>query len=302
MNSRKDKRVALTEALDSVTDGSVVAIGGSMFHNKPMALIRELVRRQPRDLIVIAVPQASIDVDLLVSAGCVAEVRVPYLGFDHLGLAPGVRAASKSGRLKIWDCDETQLLAALEAAAKDLPSGLVKAGVGTDLTRTNSDLVAINDPITNEPMIAVGAIAPDVTLLHASQSDTYGNLRYSGYSFGDSLLAESTKRQGGTVIASVEDIVPDLVVQSSPFSTVIAHFLVDAVVELPFGAHPCSSHGDYAQDEAALTAYINAMRNGDEASEEYFSDFIGGVDTHGEYLDAALTPSRMVALLRETRV
>jgi glutaconate CoA-transferase subunit A len=273
-----------------------------MFHNKPMALVREIVRRRVRDLVVIAVPQGSIDVDLLVGAGCVREVRVPYLGFDHLGLAPSARRKRAEGSLAAWDCDETQLLAALEAAAKDLPSGTVKAGVGTDLPRTNPDLVETTDPITGEPVIAVAAFAPDFAILHASQSDVNGNLRYTGYSFGDRLIAEATKRQGGVVIASVEEIVPELLVASQPFSTVVAQLLVDGVVEAPFGAHPCSSHGDYAQDEPALSAYIKAARAGDDGLQGYLDTWVDGPSTHLEYLDRALVPSRIVELRRETHV
>ena len=302
MTQRRDKRVDSARALEGLHDGATVAIGGSMFHNKPMALIREIVRRRVKDLVVIAVPQASIDVDLLIGAGCVAEVRVPYLGFDHLGLAPSLRRRATENSLALWDCDETQLLAGLEAAAKDLPSGMVKAGVGTDLPRTNADLVETSDPITGEPVIAVAAIAPDITLLHASQADVNGNLRYTGYSFGDLLLAEATKRQGGLVVASVEEIIPELVVSSTPFATVIAQLLVDAVVEAPFGAHPCSSHGDYAQDEVALQKYITAARSGGAAFDAYVKHHVDDAAIHADYLDRSLTPSRMVELRRDVRV
>ena len=71
-------------------------VGGSLFHNKPMRLVREVARRGAHDLIVVAVTQASIDVDLLVAAGCVAEVRVPYLGLEHHGLALNFKPAAPS--------------------------------------------------------------------------------------------------------------------------------------------------------------------------------------------------------------
>lgn len=94
---RASKLCDASAVQDAVRDGQTLAIGGSMFHNKPMVLIRELIHAAPRGLTAVAVPQASIDIDLLIAAGCVDEVRAPYLGFDHLGLAPCFRRAALSG-------------------------------------------------------------------------------------------------------------------------------------------------------------------------------------------------------------
>lgn len=298
MVTRRSKLVRAEDALSALRPGHVLAIGGSLFHNKPMHLVREIVRRELKDLIVIGVPQASLDIDLLIAGGCVAEVRAPYLGFDHLGLAPSFRRAAASGSIRIWECDETQLLTGLEASAKDLPSGLVKAGVGTDAPFFNSDLKVIDDPISGEPVIAIGAIKPDFAILHAAVGDEYGNLAYAGYAFGDQLIAEATKRCGGTVVASVDQVVSVSRTSADPRRTEIAHMLVDAVVEAPFGAHPCSSHGAYQYDEFAIKSYLAAAQAGAEALDAYLHATVFEPRTQAEYLDAHVRPSVLVAMMR----
>lgn len=294
--SRRAKDVDAARALAGLRDGHTLVIGGSLFHNKPMHLVREIVRRKVRNLTVIGVPQASIDVDLLIAAGCVAEVRVPYLGFEYLGLASNYRRHASEGRVRVWSCDETQLLAGLEATSKNLPSGLVKTGVGTDLPRINPDLREVNDPITGEPMIAVAAIRPDYAILHATWGDVYGNLAYAGFAFGDLPIAEATNRGGGVVVAQVDEIVGNRRFNQDPFRTEVPHFMVNHVVEAPFGAYPCSSHGNYQYDEAHLADYVALSRESEARVHEYLDAHCHAVTTQAEYLDRHVKPSRLVAL------
>jgi glutaconate CoA-transferase subunit A len=290
------------QAIGSLQDGMTVAIGGSMFHNKPMHLVREIVRRRLRNLTVIAVPQGSIDVDCLIGAGCVGEVRAPYVGFEYLGLAPNFRRHCADGTIRVWECDETQLIAGLEAAAKNLPSAMTKTGVGTDLPTLNSDLKLCSDPITGEPMIAVPAIAPDVTLLHAASADIHGNARYRGYGFGDLLLAEATKRSGGRVVVSVDEIVPPEQSHAAPFGTDLPYVFIDSVVEAPYGAHPCSSHGNYNYDEAHLREYIALCRNGQEGVATYLERYVDVTSDQANYLRATVRVDRLVELRKEIYV
>lgn len=279
-------------ALESLQDGDTLLIGGSLFHNKPMYLVREIARRGLRDLTVVAVPQASMDVDLLIAANCVAEVRVPYFGFEYLGLAPAFRRYAAEGRVRVWECDETQLLAALDATARNVPSGIVRSGLGTDLPRLNGDLKVVSDHVTGEPVIAVPALKPDFAIVHAAAADRFGNLRYAGYAFADPFIAEATRQAGGTVVASVEEVVADAVIGCDPFRTDIPAIVVDHVVEAPHGAWPCSSHGVYQFDEAGLMAYLEAAAT-DAGFDEYAARHLVDVTGAAEYVDRFATPSSL---------
>lgn len=298
MTERESRCMRVEDALACLQDGATLAIGGALYHNKPMSLVREIVRRRVRGLTVVAITQASVDVDLLVAAGCVAEVRVPYLGMEHLGLALNFRRHAAEGRVRVWDCDETQVIAGVEAAAKNLPSALTKTGVGTDLLKSNPDLRAVADPITGEPMVAVPAIRPDVAILHASRADTWGNVAYAGYPFSDVLIAEATQRCGGKVVVSVDEVVPASRMAADPFRTAIAHFLVHAIVEAPWGAHPCSSHGSYQYDEAFLADYQQQARAGQAPMNAWLDRHVYEPSSHDAYLDRFLTPTRLAGLRR----
>ncbi len=49
--------------------GMGIAIGGMLFHNRPVAIVRELIRKGVGSLTLYSAPLSSYDVDLLVGAG-----------------------------------------------------------------------------------------------------------------------------------------------------------------------------------------------------------------------------------------
>ena len=46
----------LAEALDGIEDGASIGIGGWIFNSQPMALVRELIRRNKRHLRLMPAP------------------------------------------------------------------------------------------------------------------------------------------------------------------------------------------------------------------------------------------------------
>src|SRR5262245_41846789 len=107
---RRSKVVALEEALAPVGDGCTLALGGLWFHNRPVAAVRALIRRGVKDLVLLTAPPSSYDTDLLVGVGAVARAYLAHVSFEHLGLAPHVRAAAERGTLDLVECDESTLL------------------------------------------------------------------------------------------------------------------------------------------------------------------------------------------------
>ena len=61
-----------------------------------MALVRELIRRNKRNLRLVPAP-GSIAPDMLIGAGCVAETGCVFISFEQFGLAPHFRRAAESG-------------------------------------------------------------------------------------------------------------------------------------------------------------------------------------------------------------
>jgi glutaconate CoA-transferase subunit A len=67
-------------------------------------------------------------------------------------------------------------------------------------------------------------------------------------------------RAAKRVIVVAEEIVDADVISSDPNRTVIPGFLVDAVVECPYGAHPSPVQGYYKRDDAFFRQYHEQTR------------------------------------------
>lgn len=256
------------EAADWVSDGMLIAVGDPA----PMALIRQLVRREVRDLTVVG---SGLGLDLLIAAGCVRKTLAYYVGGG-----PCFRRAAENGEIEIWECEEGILAAGLRAGAQSLPFLPWRGGVGTSLPEVNPDLKIIQDPIKGETLIAVPAIEPAVTILHAASSDAYGNVRHHG---GSGWLDLFLHRAADRTIVQVEKIVSNEEVRANPAATTIG--VADAVVRLPYGAHPFFSRGYYVQDKAFTKRYVQAATAGGEQLDEFIEHFCTQPETHGDYLE-----------------
>ena len=69
-----------------------------------------------------------------------------------------------------------------------------------------------------------------------------------------------------TVIVTVEQIVSDEFVLNNPELTVLPRRYVDAVIEAPFGAHPCACDSRYEYDTRFLQDYVDASMDEDAMS------------------------------------
>jgi glutaconate CoA-transferase subunit A len=137
---------------------------------------------------------------------------------------------------------------------------------------TGSDLFAardfrtVADPYTGEQVVAIPALIPDVAIIHVQEADALGNARILGTHFEDVLMVKAARN----VIITAERIVPGREFEPSPENVAIPAFMVDAVVEAPRGAWPCSCAGYYDIDTKYLAEYIAASK--DEASFRRFVD------------------------------
>jgi glutaconate CoA-transferase subunit A len=240
----------------------------------PMATIRHLIRRGVRGLSVIA---AGLSLDLLIAAGCVRKVMSYY--------APSFRRAAEAGEIEVWECEEGILTAGLQAAAQDLPFLPWRAGVGTSLPEVNPDLRVIEDPIRGETLLAVPAIRPDVAVIHAAVSDAYGNVQHCG---GPGWIDLFLCRAATKTIVQVEKVISNEEVRADAWATTLAG--ADAVVRMPYGAHPFYSRGYYVQDSEFLKRYVAAATSAAQADEpadleKFLKVYCREPESHGDYLE-----------------
>jgi glutaconate CoA-transferase, subunit A len=281
--SQSTKETSLEEVAAAVPDGGTLGLGGWVFHNTPMALVRSLIRAGKTNLTLIPAP-GSIGPDLLIGTGCVSTVFCVFIAMEHLGLAPHFRRAAESGALRVLEFDGLGLAAGLRAAADSLPWAPIH-DLGTDLPRVNPEwyrpLPALHGLPAGGRLLAVPAIEPDVVLLHAQQGDYGGNCQLLGGAFFDPLLAQAGKK----VFVSVDRLVDYDVIRRAPEKTKLPEFLVDGVVHAPYGAHPSGSQGLYRWDEWHFDYYLEATRT-PEGLDRYRQMFVTDPGDHEAYLAA----------------
>ena len=124
------------------------------------------------------------------------------------------------------------------------------------------------------------AVWPDVAVIHVHESDIYGNCHIRGISVADLELARAAKR----VIITAERLVDGYAIRINPTRTVIPFYLVDAVVEVPFGSYPGNMAYEYFSDEEHLAQWLKVEKNPDEF-QRFLDKYIYKVSSFEEYLE-----------------
>ena len=89
------------ELAASVPDGALVALPPD-YSLPSMALVHALIRRQARHLCLLGVPVLGLSADLLIGAGCVAEVHSSAVSLGEAGLAPRFSEAADGMAMLPW--------------------------------------------------------------------------------------------------------------------------------------------------------------------------------------------------------
>src|SRR6266446_8808802 len=275
----EQKQVSLADAAAIVQDGMTVAIGGGLSWREPMAFLRELIRQGRRDLHVIGTAHG-VDVDLLCGAGAVSIIEESYVGFEQdFGMAPNFRRACQGGVTKVYDTCCYTLLQQLRAAEYGVPFLPVRSIQGTDFLQLHPEYKTMTCPFTGLPLVLVPALAPDVAIVHAQYGDVHGNLKILPPLVADMLFIRASKH----IIATVERLVPTDELQT--LEPNVPYFWVEAVVEVPYGAHPTSCYPFYAYDRAHLAEYYRTAQAGPETfAREYLDRYVYEPTTHDDYL------------------
>ena len=273
-----DKVVDLTEAAGLVADGDVVALGGALSYREPMALVRELIRQGRRDLHVVGSAHG-IDVDLLVGAGAVRVVEESYVGYEQdFGLAPAYRRAAEAGNLEVRESCCYTILQQLRAAEYGIPFMPVRGILGTDIRRLHPEYAEIRCPFTDQRLVAVPALAPDVALIHGLMADRRGNVHL----LRPLVLDERFTFAARKVVVTVERVASEPEVAEA--GVVLPYFAVTAVVEAPFGAHPTSCYPHYTYDRAHLGEWVKAAAD-DHSVGQYLRRYVLAPGSEAAYRD-----------------
>jgi 3-oxoacid CoA-transferase subunit A/glutaconate CoA-transferase subunit A len=221
------------------------------------------------------------DIDILIGGGCVSHVEVAYaFGHELRGLSPCGRRAVESGQIKVTgEMSNAGHQWRFMAAAMGLPFIPIRSMLGTDTIKHSSAKV-IEDPYSGKPICLVPACYPDVAIFHVHRCDIYGNAQIDGILVEDFELSRAARR----VLITTEEIIPHEEIQRQPWKTVFPFYLVDAVVEVPFGAHPTEMPISYYFDEEHIAHWLTVSKT-PEGVQRYFDEFVFGVPDFESYLE-----------------
>jgi 3-oxoacid CoA-transferase subunit A/glutaconate CoA-transferase subunit A len=276
-----DKRSTIEEVVRKfVKDGDLIASGGFGHVRVSMAIVYEIIRQEKKNLAMTG-KTAVHDIDVLVSAGCANRVEVAY-SFGH-----ELRGLSRASRQKV-ECGECQVVAEISnaayqwrflAAMMGIPFIPARVMLGTDTLKKSSAKV-VKDPWSGKPVCLLPACYPDVGIIHVSRCDKFGNSQIDGIKVEDVELAGACRK----LIITAEKVVDEGVIRKEPDRTVIPFYYVDAVVEIPYGAHPCQMPGAYYYDEEHISEWMKLSLT-DEGISEYLDKYVFSVRDFQDYLE-----------------
>ncbi len=274
-----------------VSDGDYLCYDCTILMRGPSSLIREVIRQKKKNL-GVGGRFTYVIVNLLVAAGCVDRIDVGFIG---VGQAL-TRAFSEGVKVAEWS--NSAMTMRLLAGSLGVPFMPVRFLGGTDAFRY-SGAKLVKDPFIDKEVVLVPALNPDIGLIHVHQCDVYGNARIFGPSVSPEEIAAASKK----VIISTEEIIDTEYIRRDPGKTSIPYYMVDAVVEAPFGAHPGEVAGVYASDTEGIMELFRAGRDasGTEMN-QYLENYIYSLATHQEYLEQRVGLERLLALKQQAKI
>jgi len=292
-----DKLMSLQAAVRRfVTNGCQLSIGGFTVARNPMAAVYEIVRQRIKGIHLVCHSNGQ-GLDVLIGAGCVKRVEIAYGGNGRY--APTCfrfRRAVEQGQIEFEDYSNYQMSLRFLAGSLSIPFIATKSGLGSDLLRlqgfseeirkqnnvARKKFEIIQNPFAEQEdhVVLLPALTPDVAILHAQYVGEDGTVRIKGLTFADVEQAKSAD----AVIVTCEEIVPRSFIRLDPDQNTLPPFFVDAIVKVPYGAHPTACFGFYDYDPKHLNQYKKVAKD-DDSFNKYLEEWVYGVADHEEYLN-----------------
>ena len=295
--SLREKVVSLEEAASFVRDGDLVGVGGSTMSRTPMGMIWALIRAG-RNNLTCSRSIVSSDGDLLFGSGACNHMITSWFSQSILwGVSKVMRHYVETGKARYEEWSHLAVGMRFRAGAMGVPFMPIRAMLGSDVRRQRPEAIEMDCPFTNEKLLLVPALNPDVALIHVQRCDAYGNAQIDGLPFMDIDLAMAAN----SVILTTEQIVSNDQIRRAPDHTRIPFFAVDAVVELPYGCVPHECYGVYEPMMRHMEYYVDLVNKDPVAGmKAYLDRFVYGPKSWTGFLDL-IGVDELVAAARRGR-
>jgi glutaconate CoA-transferase subunit A len=253
-----------------VPDGALIALPPD-YSMPAMAVVRALILQKKKNLKLLGVPVLGLCADLLIGAGCVAEVESSAVSLGEAGLAPRFSEAAEKGEIVVRDATCPAVHTALQATEKGVPFMPLRGVLGSDLVSNRRDWQVLQNPFSGkeDPILFIPAIAPDIALFHARWADEAGNV-WVGRRRELATIAHAAKRS----FVTFEESKPgDMLEDELLAPGVISATYISALAPAKRGAWPLGIPGVYDIDDAHLAHYAQAARTR-EGFQRYLDEFV----------------------------
>ncbi|MGV2495156.1 CoA transferase subunit A [Pelagerythrobacter aerophilus] len=253
-----DKTMDAAAVISRLRSGMTLGIGGWGPRRKPMALVREILRSDLKDLTVVS--YGGPDVGMLCAAGKVKKLIFAFVSLDEIPLEPWFRKSREAGAIEVLELDEGMFQWGLKAAAYSVPFLPTRVGLGTDLLELGG-LETVTSPYGDgEVLVAMPALKLDAVLIHVHRADRRGNVQALG---PDTYYDEWFAKAADECFVSCEELV-DAMEASYPQdvrANLFERCFVTGVAETPGGAHPTTMPPAYGWDMGWLKKYAAAAKD-----------------------------------------
>ena len=253
-----------------IPDGALLALPPD-YSFPAMAVVRALIVQKRKDLRLLGVPVLGLCADLLIGAGCVAEVESSAVSLGEAGLAPRFSEAVEKNLIKVKDATCPAVHTALQATEKGVPFMPLRGVLGSDLVKHRADWQVGRNPFNPEedPILLVPAIQPDIALFHARWADEAGNV-WVGRRRELATLAHAARQ---TFVTYEELKLGDMLEDELLAPGVISATYISAAAPAKRGAWPLGIPGVYDIDDAHLAHYAKEARTR-AGFERYLDQFV----------------------------
>ena len=277
-------------------EGDCLAIGGFVTNRRPYGLVREIIRQKIGNLYIEGGPSGG-DIDMLIGAGLVKAIQISYIansGFSQV--CRRFRAGVEGGTLLFDDYSLDVHTIAYHGAALGFSYVPIKNMLGSDMVEKwgiseeerkkhpklpPKKFIIQEDPFNaGSQLCLVPTPKIDVAVVHAQMASPDGACRIIGPQFQDSDIAMAAKH----TIVSCETLVDDDEMRRNPELNTLTGLCVDAVVHLPYGAHPSQCFGYYDYDARFFIEYEKISRT-QEDFDKFIEENVYDCPTQAEYLD-----------------
>jgi len=291
---KKVEILSLKEAVNKyMRDGQICAYSGfTGFNRNPVAFAWETVRQGFKDLHIMD-RHGSCCTWLLNAVGAMKIFETDWMGWGEMAgkLDISLERRYKAGQIILEDYSHGAMAMRYLAGAIGAPFIPYYAPLGSDLYNPDYDslgraglrdgknpgiakkkFMQIEEPFFGDgDVVLLPAARPNLAVIHVAQAGDKGTARWRGVGTIDKEIAFAADK----VVLICEELVPESEMRKSPEASQIPFFVVDCIVEQPWGAFP-SSVPFYYDYDAPFMRGMDAASRKEEDLKKWLDEWVFG--------------------------